>query len=67
MAPQLFVKLVYNGALGKQYSKTSVTAISALDDSASIQGTLASFLMVEVKPLYLPMAEMLLRNKALWI
>ena len=46
MALQLFVKLVYNGALGKQYSKTSVTAISALDDSASIQGALASIFNV---------------------
>ena len=42
VAIQPIVKLAYNGALGKQHSKTSVTAISALDDSASFAGQLAS-------------------------
>ena len=42
VAIQPIVKLAYNGALGKQHSKTSVTAIGALDDSAQFAGNLAS-------------------------
>ena len=44
VALQPFVKLVYNGALGKQHSKTSVTALNALDDSARFMGELTSFM-----------------------
>ena len=36
VALQPIVKLVYNGALGKQHDKTKVTAISALNDSAGV-------------------------------
>ena len=42
VAIQPIVKLAYNGALGKQHSKTSVTALSALDDSASFMGQITS-------------------------
>ena len=42
VALQPYIKLAYNGALGKQHSKTSVTAIDALDDSASFMGKLTS-------------------------
>ena len=42
VALQPYIKLVYNGALGKQHSKTSVTALSALDDSASFMGQITS-------------------------
>ena len=44
VALQPYIKLVYNGALGKQHSKTSVTALSALDDSARFMGELTSFM-----------------------
>ncbi|WP_288625023.1 cell surface protein [uncultured Brachyspira sp.] len=40
VALQPFVKLVYNGALGKQHNKTGVTALSALNDSAGVPGNL---------------------------
>ena len=40
VAIQPFVKLAYNGALGKQHDKTKVTAISALNDAAGIPGNL---------------------------
>ena len=33
-----FIKLAYNGALGKQHSKTAVTAFDALDNSATTLG-----------------------------
>lgn len=42
VAIQPIVKLAYNGALGKQHSKTSVTAIGALNDSANFANQLAS-------------------------
>ncbi len=42
MALQPFVKLAYNGALGKQHSKTSVTALDALNDSADFTRQLTS-------------------------
>ena len=42
VALQPIVKLAYNGALGKQHRKTSVTALSALDDSASFMGQITS-------------------------
>ena len=42
VAIQPIVKLAYNGALGKQHSKTSVTAISALDNSADFANQLVS-------------------------
>ena len=42
VALQPYIKLVYNGALGKQHSKTSVTALNALDDSARFMGELTS-------------------------
>ena len=42
VALQPIVKLVYNGALGKQHSKTSVTALGALNDSANVWGKAAS-------------------------
>lgn len=42
VALQPFVKLVYNGALGKQHSKTSVTVLNALDDSARFMGQITS-------------------------
>ena len=42
VAIQPIVKLAYNGALGKQHNKTSVTALGALDDSAYFAGQLAS-------------------------
>ena len=35
VALQPYIKLAYNGALGKQHSKRSVTAIDALNDSAN--------------------------------
>ena len=44
VALQPYIKLVYNGALGKQHSKTSVTALNALDDSARFMGELTSFM-----------------------
>ena len=43
VALQPFVKLAYNGALGKQHSRTSVTALSALDDSANLAGQVSEF------------------------
>ena len=42
VAIQPIVKLAYNGALGKQHSKTSVTALDALDDSANFANQLVS-------------------------
>ena len=33
VALQQFVKLTYNGVLGKQHNKTSMTALGALEDS----------------------------------
>ena len=42
VALQPYIKLVYNGALGKQHSKTSVTALNALDDSARFMGQITS-------------------------
>ena len=42
VAIQPIVKLAYNGALGKQHNVRNVTAIGALDDSASFAGQLAS-------------------------
>ena len=42
VALQPYIKLVYNGALGKQHSRTSVTALSALDDSARFMGQITS-------------------------
>ena len=42
VALQPYIKLVYNGALGKQHSRTSVTALSALNDSASFMGQITS-------------------------
>ena len=42
VAIQPIVKLAYNGALGKQHNKTSVTALSALDDAARIPGNLVN-------------------------
>ena len=42
VALQPIVKLAYNGALGKQHSKTSVTALSALDNAATTIGSAAS-------------------------
>ena len=44
VAIQPIVKLAYNGALGKQHSKTSVTALNALNDSARFMGELTSFM-----------------------
>ena len=42
VALQPYIKLVYNGALGKQHSKRSVTALDALNDSASFMGQITS-------------------------
>ena len=42
VALQPYIKLVYNGALGKQHSKTSVTALDALNDSARFMGQITS-------------------------
>ena len=42
VALQPYIKLAYNGALGKQHSKTSVTALNALDDSARFMGQITS-------------------------
>ena len=44
VALQPIVKLVYNGALGKQHNVRSVTALSALDDAAGVFGNLQNFL-----------------------
>ena len=38
VAIQPIVKLAYNGALGKQHNNTSVTALGALEDSATFMG-----------------------------
>ncbi|TXJ13359.1 cell surface protein [Brachyspira aalborgi] len=43
VAIQPIVKLAYNGALGKQHNKTSVTAISALNDSANYAEQFAQY------------------------
>ena len=37
-----FIKLAYNGALGKQHSKTAVTALSALEDVSSVTSSFTS-------------------------
>ena len=42
VALQPYIKLAYNGALGKQHSKRSVTAIDALNDSANFANQLVS-------------------------
>ena len=42
VALQPYIKLAYNGALGKQHSKRSVTAIDALNDSADFANQLVS-------------------------
>ena len=42
VALQPIVKLAYNGALGKQHNKTSVTALSALDNAATTIGSAAA-------------------------
>ena len=44
VAIQPIVKLAYNGALGKQHSKRSVTALDALNDAARVPGNFASIL-----------------------
>ena len=47
VALQPFVKLVYNGALGKQHSNTEVTALGALNDSAKYATDFASMVRGE--------------------
>ena len=42
VALQPYIKLAYNGALGKQHSKTSVTALGALDDSVTVANNVYS-------------------------
>ena len=42
VAIQPIVKLAYNGALGKQHSKTKVTAIDALEDSVTVASAISS-------------------------
>ena len=42
VALQPYIKLAYNGALGKQHSKRSFTAIDALNDSANFANQLVS-------------------------
>ena len=42
VALQPYIKLAYNGALGKQHSKTSVTALGALDDSVIVASNVYS-------------------------
>ncbi|TXJ20611.1 cell surface protein [Brachyspira aalborgi] len=42
VALQPYIKLAYNGALGKQHSKTSVTALGALDDSVKVANSVYS-------------------------
>ena len=42
VALQPYIKLAYNGALGKQHSKTSVTALGALDDSVKVANNVYS-------------------------
>ena len=42
VALQPIVKLAYNGALGKQHNKTSVTALDTLDDSVTTMGSASS-------------------------
>ena len=39
-----FIKLAYNGALGKQHRQTSVTALSALNDAANVPGAMVNAL-----------------------
>ena len=43
VAIQPIVKLAYNGALGKQHSKTKVTAIDALEDSVTVASAISAF------------------------
>ena len=51
VAIQPIVKLVYNGALGKQHNVRNVTALGALDDSATYMGNVAnSFATVLANP-----------------
>ena len=42
VALQPYIKLAYNGALGKQHSNTKVTALGALTDSATVAGQLSA-------------------------
>ena len=37
-----FIKLTYDGALGRQHNTTSITALDALDDAATVMGGLSS-------------------------
>ena len=51
VAIQPIVKLAYNGALGKQHNVRNVTALGALDDSATYMGNVAnSFATVLANP-----------------
>ena len=42
VALQPYIKLAYNGALGKQHNNTKVTALGALTDSATVAGQLSA-------------------------
>ena len=44
VALQPIVKLVYNGALGKQHSNTKVTALGSLNNAAGVPGNFTSIL-----------------------
>ena len=67
VALQPIVKLAYNGALGKQHNKTSVTALSALDDASLVWAKHKTHGLITQEMLSLHIAQVLLMDRTLGI